>query len=107
MPHLMNIGGETTIVSDTDDFIELVDHYMGYDARSYIEEQLGKVERLEREIEERRLVNEMMVEAHNLMLYDIITELEAIMEIMDRPPMNGPKVLRSLNRLVGNIKRNL
>lgn len=106
MPRLMNIGDETTIVFDMNDFIDLVDRYMGYDARLYIEERAEEVKRLEKEIEEYRSDNEIMAEAHGLILYDIITELKAVMKIIDRPPMNRQKVLRSLNHLVESIDRN-
>lgn len=105
MPRLMNIGDETTIVFNMNDFIELVEHYMGYDARSYIEEQLEEVERLEDEIKEYRSDNERIAEAHNLILYNIFIELGGIAKMIGEPRMDKKKVLKSINDLIEFIDR--
>lgn len=106
MPQVIELADKKveTIFSERD-FLELVDKYMGYDSRRYLEEHSGEIEALEEEIKGWKSDNGQQLEEHSQTLYDIEQELDAIIGMVDLPRIDKKRVLTALCNLRKEVNR--
>lgn len=98
MPHVMELkDGRLATPFDFDDFLELVEEYMGYEARRYLEEERCENEELEKEIEVLGEENEKLDDHNREVLNNIREEAEALRIMLDAPRLNRA-------RLTGAVK---
>lgn len=93
MPHVMELkDGRLATPFDYDDFLELVEEYMGHEARRYLEDERCENEGLEKEIEVLNKDYDEMADGYREALNNIREEVEAIETLLDAQRLNRARL---------------
>lgn len=108
MPHTMELkDGTVTTLLQYKDFLELVDSYMGYEARRYLEEMQCDLAGLEKDMEYAEKEYERQGDHQRNMLNNIREEAETLDALLLADRLDRKRIQTSVKRIRQTVMQEL